>query len=78
MPQPLQKLVELGITKYCAAVSVNGLCRFIPETRGVSLEQMDRLFEEFQGKQEGSGDSSKSSGSDSLMAQQAQPDVAAL
>ena len=59
---------------------VYGLCRFIPETRGVSLEQMDRLFEEFQGKQGASklSDSSKSSGGDALMAQQAVPDVAAL
>ena len=53
--------------------------RLIPETRGVSLEQMDNLFAEFRGTQTAKlGDSLKGSGGDSLMSQQAAPDVATL
>ena len=53
--------------------------RLIPETRGVSLEQMDNLFAEFRGTQTAKvGDSLKGSGGDSLMSQQAPTDVATL
>lgn len=60
------------VTATNSLVGASCSSRLIPETRGVSLEHMDQLFDEFRGKPS-SENSTKSRGDDSLMAQQAPP-----
>ena len=78
----LSAVLPLALTAWglraCAGV---GLRRLIPETKGLALEQMDALFEDFQGGRQkaapsAGGSGGKSEGGDSLMQMQTAPTTA--